>query len=87
MTIDFERRKFIKILLLGAGGFLLVLLGRFLGPVLKVFGIGKNNSGSGEKDFKNFKVLEQQEKLIFLDKNGGEILILDWRNIDTDSKK
>lgn len=119
-----ERRKFLKVLLIGGGGF---LLGRLLKPITKLFSSSSfevNNSfaqtgppvdeagsdlllrssdvsplieGSGpappegqeqETDFKNFKVIEKKESMVFIDKKANEeILILDWGAGDTDKDK
>lgn len=69
-----ERRKFLRLLLLGGGAFLIGLLGKFFSPVSNLFSGSKSRR---EKDFKNFKVVEEKDKLIFIDKTGEEILILD----------
>ena len=72
--MNFQRRKFLRLLLLGGGTFLLGLLGKFFSPVSSLFSGSKSRR---EKDFKNFKVIEEKDKLIFIDKTGEEILILD----------
>ncbi len=78
MEVNPERRKFLKFLLIGGGAFLIGLLTRFLGPASKIF----KKPGAEEpqeKDFSNWRVVEQKEKLIFIDKKANEeVMILDW---------
>jgi len=41
-----------------------------------------------ETDFKNFKVIEKKDSIVFIDKKANEeILILDWGAADTDKDK
>lgn len=41
-----------------------------------------------ETDFKNFKVIEKKDSMVFIDKKANEeILILDWGAVDTDKDK
>lgn len=85
-----ERRKFLKILLIGTGAF---FLGKFLGPIVKFLGIFKSKevlikAPESEKslktseseegvEFKNWKVTEKEDVLTVQDQSGEEILILD----------
>jgi hypothetical protein len=80
--INPERRKFLKLLLVGGGAFLLGLSTRFLRPISKACSKVYSNPESESTDFENFKVTEKKNQLIFNDKTGQEILILDRDSID-----
>jgi len=63
--MNLKRRNFLKLALFGSGAFLAGgLLGRF----------GLNSSGG--KEFKNFKVVEEKDKLVFYNKNGQKVMAL-----------
>jgi hypothetical protein len=65
------RRNLLKLIAVGGGAF---LVGRLSGPVADYFVGDKVLS---MKDFKDFKFVETTRELKMLDKNGGEILIVD----------
>lgn len=98
--VNSDRRKFLKFLSLGGGAFILGFLTRSFGPLSKLFSKSsfeispdelKNQSNSAtqkETDYKNFKVIEKKESMVFIDKKANEeILILDWKRVDTDEDK
>jgi len=83
--INPQRRQFLKFLLVGGGAFVLGLLAKslgFSGLFSKSKGI-QNHSGPQsetqlEKDFKNWKIIENNKQAIFIDKKTNEkVLILD----------
>ncbi len=66
-----RRRAVIKYALYGAGAF---LLGKILGPSISLFPSEWNGK---IYNFKNFRVVENDQELGFYDKFGNEILILE----------
>lgn len=62
--MNLKRRNFLKLLLFGSGTFL-------AGSLLGKFGLSSN-----EKEFKNFKVVEDGEDLIFYNKSGQKVMAL-----------
>lgn len=83
-----EKRKLLKFILLAGGGF---ILGRLFSPVLKLFSPPDSRpafdfsseqqptSLTKESEFKNFKVVEKNNKMVFVDKQANEeVLELDW---------
>lgn len=85
-----ERRKFLKILLVGTGAF---FLGKFFDPFFRFLGIFKSrevliktpgpegnlevSKPKAEGEFGNWKVTEKEDVLTVQDQSGEEILILD----------
>lgn len=65
------RRNLLKLLAVGAGGF---VVGKLSGPVADYFVGDKVLS---MREFKDFKFVETSRELKVLDKDGGEILIVD----------
>lgn len=86
--INPQRRKLLKFLLVGGGAFVLGLLTRSLG-FSGLFSKSKTKPETQkpetqtEKDFENWKVVENNNQAIFIDKKANEeVLILDWGNKD-----
>ncbi len=53
------------------------------GPASPVGGPAPPEGHERETDFKNFKVIEKKDSMVFIDKKANEeILILDWSNVD-----
>ena len=69
--MDQNRRKFLKILLIGGGT---LLVGKFLGPIILDF---FSRGPKVEQDFGNFRVSEDKKELIISDQTGEEIFIID----------
>ena len=70
--INERRRTLLKLAAFGGATF---VLGKVLGPSLNLFG---NGIADGEiTDFKNFRVVDNDEELGFYDKLGNEILIIE----------
>jgi hypothetical protein len=65
------RRNFLKLLGVGAGGF---VLGRLADPLIELV---RGEKIISEKDFKNFKFEETNKELRILDQSGEEIIIVD----------
>jgi len=80
--INPQKRQLLKFLLVGSGAFALGLLAKSLG-FSGLFSKSEIKSGlesvpQKEADFKNWRVIEQKEQLVFIDKKTNEdILILD----------
>ncbi|OGC85037.1 hypothetical protein A3F55_02105 [Candidatus Adlerbacteria bacterium RIFCSPHIGHO2_12_FULL_53_18] len=71
-AINERRRTLIKLAAFGGATF---ILGKVLGPSLNLFG---GNIAEGEiTEFKNFRVVDNDEELGFYDKVGNEILIIE----------
>lgn len=69
--INLNRRNFLKLLLLGAGAF---LLGKSLISVISFL----SRSGlDSKKEFKNFEVIDAGKEVIFRDIKGEDILIIE----------
>jgi len=66
-----DRRNFLKFLATGTGSLLVgTLLGSKLGPLLNF----KGEDFKVGQDFKNFKVIEEDNGLVFFNKSGKKIL-------------
>lgn len=63
-----KRRNFLKLLFLGSGAF---VLGNLLGKLNLNPGID-----TGIKEIKNFKIVEDGNKLVFYNKNGRQVFAL-----------
>ena len=69
-----DRRNFLKFLATGTGSLLVgTLLGSKLGPLLNF----KGEDFKIGQDFKDFKVIEEDKKLIFFNKSGKKVLTID----------
>ena len=84
--INPQRRQLLKFLLVGSGAFALGLLAKSLGfsglfsksELKSEIKSGLESGPQKEADFKNWRVIEQKEQLVFIDKKTNEdILILD----------
>lgn len=85
-NLNTERRKFLKILLVGVGSF---FLGKFLSPIAGFLGIFKSREVliktpepqselQQKTDLKNWRVIEKNNQVTFIDKKTNEeVLILD----------
>ena len=62
--MNLKRRNFLKLALLGSGAFV-------AGTLLGKFGLA-----SGKREFKNFKVVEDGDNLIFYNKVGQKVMAL-----------
>ncbi len=72
IKINERRRNLLKLVAFGSATF---VLGKVLGPSINLFG---GRIAEGEiTDFKNFRVLDNEEELGFYDKLGNEILIIE----------
>lgn len=63
--MNLKRRNFLKLALFGSGAFL-------LGGLLGKLGLSSSNG----KEFKNFKVVEDGDNLIFYNKSGQKVMAL-----------
>lgn len=77
--MDENRRKFLKIIFIGSGVF---LMERVLGPVLSFFNdspakTDAKTSSSDKISFKGFQVVEDKKALSIYDSSGEEILQID----------
>lgn len=74
--MDVERRKFLKIILIGSGTF---LVGRVFGPLFSKF-LDDSSIDPGSKtkaDPVAFHVIKNKDKLSFYDDSGDEVFQID----------
>ncbi len=66
-----DRRKFLKLLLIGGG---VILLGKIFGSGLNFFSDFQKKK---EKNFQNFRAAEEGNEIIFYDQKGEKIFIIE----------
>ncbi len=70
--MNLKRRNFLKLALFGSGTFI-------AGTLLGKFGLASN-----EKEFKNFKVVEDGDRLVFYNKDGQKVMALTKDGLEVD---
>ncbi len=74
--MDENRRKFLKIILIGSGAF---LMEKVLTPLFSMF-LNDSSAKTGSLNktgFRDFKIVENKEKLSIYDSSGEEIFQID----------